>query len=193
MALTPIAMKCFERLVRSHMCSLDPLKFAYQANRSTDDTQTWIVVDDSSIHILYQWVLDFLTEHPQVVRMGKHTSPTLTLSTGAPHCVLSPLLYSLYIIDCTAMFSSKILVKFTNNTVVVSLMTNNEERAYLQDVENLIAWYQANNLSLNTTKTKEMVVDFSKKQARNCTISRAPVYRVSSFKHFGVHLTEDLS
>ncbi|KAI4883577.1 hypothetical protein NFI96_009971 [Prochilodus magdalenae] len=41
-ALTPIAMKCFERLILSHIkrslpSTLDPPQFAYRANRSTDD------------------------------------------------------------------------------------------------------------------------------------------------------------
>ncbi len=41
-ALTPIFSKCFEKLIRDHICSvlpasLDPLKFAYRRNRSTDD------------------------------------------------------------------------------------------------------------------------------------------------------------
>ncbi len=41
-ALTPIFSKCFEKLVREHICSvlpasLDPLQFAYCSNRSTDD------------------------------------------------------------------------------------------------------------------------------------------------------------
>ncbi len=41
-ALTPIFSKCFEKLVREHICSvlpasLDPLQFAYRSNRSTDD------------------------------------------------------------------------------------------------------------------------------------------------------------
>ena len=45
---------------------------------------------------LCNWILDFLTSRPQVVRMGNHTSSSLTLSTGAPQgCILSPLLYSL--------------------------------------------------------------------------------------------------
>ncbi len=40
-ALTPIFSKCFEKLVREHICSvlpasLDPLQFAYRSNRSTD-------------------------------------------------------------------------------------------------------------------------------------------------------------
>ncbi len=41
-ALTAIFSKCFEKLVREHICSvlpasLDPLQFAYRSNRSTDD------------------------------------------------------------------------------------------------------------------------------------------------------------
>ena len=42
-ALTSVAMKCFERLVMAHISTiipeiLDPLQFAYRSNRSTDDT-----------------------------------------------------------------------------------------------------------------------------------------------------------
>ncbi len=41
-ALTPIFSKCFEKLVREHICSVlpalqDPLQFAYRSNRSTED------------------------------------------------------------------------------------------------------------------------------------------------------------
>ena len=41
-ALTLVAMKCFERLVMAHNSilpdTLDPLQFAYRPNRSTDDS-----------------------------------------------------------------------------------------------------------------------------------------------------------
>ena len=39
-ALTPIIMKCFERVVLTHIQSsiLDPLQYIYQPNRSTSDT-----------------------------------------------------------------------------------------------------------------------------------------------------------
>ena len=44
--------------------------------------------------------------------------------------MLSPLLYSLY----THRHNSNAIVKFTDDTVVVGLITNNDERAYLQEV-----------------------------------------------------------
>lgn len=52
---------------------------------------------------LCDWILNFLSDRRQVVRMGNNTSSPLTLNTGAPQgCVLSPLLYSLYTHDCIA-------------------------------------------------------------------------------------------
>lgn len=45
-ALTSVVMTSFERLVLSHPKTftnplLDPLEFAYRANRSLEDTETW--------------------------------------------------------------------------------------------------------------------------------------------------------
>ena len=40
---------------------------------------------------LCNWILDFLTGHPQVVRVGNNTTATLILITGTPQgCILSP-------------------------------------------------------------------------------------------------------
>ncbi|XP_070398113.1 uncharacterized protein [Nothobranchius furzeri] len=53
-----------------------------------------------------------------------------------------------------------------------------------------------NNLLINISKTKELIVDFSTKPERNYqipVINECPVERVSSFKYLGVHITQDLS
>ena len=53
---------------------------------------------------LYNWVLDFLTGHLQMVKVGNSTSTLLILNTGAPQgCVLSPLLYSLFTHYCVSL------------------------------------------------------------------------------------------
>ncbi len=83
---------------------------------------------------LCSWILYFLTDRSQVVRMGNNTSSPLILNTGAPQgCVLSPLLYSLYTHDCTATHSSNIIVKFADDTTVIGLITDNDETAYREE------------------------------------------------------------
>ena len=104
---------------------------------------------------LCNWVLDFLTGCPQVVRVGNNISTSLILNTGAPQgYVLSPLLYSLFTHDSMAKHASNSIIKFADDTTVVGLITNNDETAYREE----------NNLTLNVNKTKEMIVDFRKQQ-----------------------------
>ncbi|KAK3513309.1 hypothetical protein QTP70_010001 [Hemibagrus guttatus] len=146
---------------------------------------------------LYQWISNFLTGRPQEVRMGRHVSASLTLSTGAPQgCVLSPLLYSLYTYDCVATTNSTTVIKFADDTVVVGLISDNNEMAYLEEIRNLENWCQRNNLLLNVSMTKELIVDFRTKQERNYqtpVINKSPVERVDSFRYLSVHITQDLS
>ena len=93
---------------------------------------------------LCNWILDFLTGRPQGVRVGNNTTATLILNTWAPQgCVLSPLLYSLFTHDCTARLDSNTIIKLANDTTVVGLITNNDERAY-REVRDLTVWCQDN-------------------------------------------------
>uniref|UniRef100_A0A673Y8N5 Reverse transcriptase domain-containing protein n=1 Tax=Salmo trutta TaxID=8032 RepID=A0A673Y8N5_SALTR len=80
---------------------------------------------------LCNWILDFLTGRPQVVRVGNNTSATLILNTGGPQgCVHSPLLYSLFTHACLAKHDSNIIIMFADNTTVVGLITDNNETTY---------------------------------------------------------------
>ncbi len=161
-------------------------------------TKLAVKVSDLGLNTsLCGWIQDFLTARPQVVKVGQFSSNSITLKEGAPQgCVLSPLLYSLYTHDCVSSHSSTSIVKFADDTVVLGLINNDDKAAYLDEVERLTSWCQDNCLSLNVNKTKELIVDFRKRQQRPYTplmISGTPVERVSSFKYLSVNISEDLT
>ncbi len=108
-----------------------------------------------------QLINSFLTYRQQLVRLGKFSSSTRSISTGAPQgCVLSPLLFSLYTNDCTSKDPSVKLLKFADDTTLIGLIQDGDDSAYRQEVKELAVWCSINNLELNTLKTVEMIVDF---------------------------------
>ena len=55
--------------------------------------------------------------------------------------MLSPLLYSLFTHNCMARHNSNTIIKFTDDTTVVGLITNNDETAYREEVRDLAGWF----------------------------------------------------
>ncbi len=73
------------------------------------------------------WLLDFLSDRMQRVRVNSTFSGTLITSTGSPQgCVLSPLLYILYTNDCVSRHRDRFILKLADDTVIVSLLTGDE-------------------------------------------------------------------
>ncbi|KAK3543953.1 hypothetical protein QTP70_031863 [Hemibagrus guttatus] len=177
--LTPIIMKCFERLVLPHIkasipTDLDSHQFAYHGNRSTEDVistalhtslshlehpKTYVrmlFVDFSSAFntivphklvdklnnlglttTLCSWILDFLTNRPQNVRVRNHTSANITLNTGVPQgCVLSPALFTLFTHDSKLNYGVRGVDGFAHDTTVVGLISGNDETHYREEEYN---------------------------------------------------------
>lgn len=80
--------------------------------------------------------------------------------------------------------------KFSDDTAVVSLKGGDEE--YRGTVGDFVEWSEHNHLHLNTTKTKEMGVDFRKGRKRTqstpITIRGTEVEVVSNHRYIGVQL-----
>ncbi len=236
-ALTSVAIKSFERLVLAYLKAsggpwLDPLQFAYRANRSVDDSVNMglhfilqhldrpgtyariLFVDFSSAFntiipdtlqnkltqlsvptSLCQWITSFLSDRQQLVRLGKFSSSTRTISTGAPQsCVLSPLLLSLYTNDCTSNDPSVKLLKFADDATLIGLIQDGDESAYRQEVKELAVWCSLNNLELNMLKTVEMIVDFRRNPTTlpPLTIMNNTVTAVESFRLLSTTISQDL-
>ena len=99
--------------------------------------------------------------------------------------VLSPLLHSLFTHKCVAVCDSNTIIKFADDTTVVGLITDDNVATY-REGRDLAVWCEDKNLSLNISKTKELIVDYRKRIG-------AVVERVESFKFLDVHITKELT
>ncbi|KAI3362828.1 hypothetical protein L3Q82_001662 [Scortum barcoo] len=96
------------------------------------------------------------------------------------------------------MYGSNSITKFADDITVIGLISDNDESHYRAEVEHLATWCADNNLLLNTSKTKELIVDFRKVKRE----THDPIHIngmavelecVSSFRFLGIHISENLS
>ncbi len=108
---------------------------------------TKLAVKLSDLGLNTSLVTGFKISSPPDHKWWKSASspPTQSPWIGAPQgWVLSPLLYSLYTHDCVSSHSSTSIIKFADDTVVLGLINNDDETAYLDEVERLTSWCQDN-------------------------------------------------
>jgi len=117
---------------------------------------------------LTSWIIDFLTARPQYVRMGRCVSGTLECGIWAPQgTVLAPFLLTRYTSDFRYNSESCHIQKYSDDTAVVASVCGGQEKEYRDLVESFYGWTKNNFLLLNTTKTKELVVDFRRSKTPN--------------------------
>lgn len=138
---------------------------------------------------LILWLSDFLSQRVQQVKVGSSLSDKTITNTGSPQgCVLSPLLYILYTNNCCSSYPGRHLIKFADDTALVSLLRE-DEQDHGPVLEEFLVWCEKSNLLLNTSKTKEMSIDFRKDKPTNPTvIGGQTIQSVTEYKYLGVVL-----
>ena len=85
-----------------------------------------------------------------------------TSFTGSPQgCVLSLLLCILYTNNCQSKYQNRRIIKFADDSVIFSLLEG-EEQGHGPVIEEIASWYKESFLELNMSKTKDMIIDFTK-------------------------------
>ncbi len=141
--------------------------------------------------LLLKWYYSFLTDRRQQVKVNHSISEVRRTSTGVPQgCVSSPILFTLYTNDCTSHDPSNLIIKYSDDTALLSLLYNDTNPSvYYSEVERFAKWCDLNHLIINIKKIEEMV--FDPKLVGNHSpvfIHEEPIKQVCSYKYLGVYM-----
>ena len=87
--------------------------------------------------------------------------------------------------DCVSHHFSVKCVQFAEDTTLEGLVANSDKSEYRHDVNMLVSWCDNNNLQLNASKTREIIVDYRK-------INVEIIERMDCFKCLGTIIPSDL-
>lgn len=86
---------------------------------------------------------------------------------------------------------SATIVKFADNNVMVVLISDSDERVYLEEIKQLKKWCQDSKLLLSVSKRKSCWWTAAKSRSGAFSLfSGAPVNIRDIFKYLGVHATQ---
>ncbi|KAI3351341.1 hypothetical protein L3Q82_005882 [Scortum barcoo] len=110
--------------------------------------------------------------------------------------VLSPVLFTLYTSDFQYKSEFCHVQKFWTDvfTAIVGCIRSGQEDEYRELIKDFVTWCDLNHLLLNTTKTREMVVDFRRPRPHPepVIIKGDCVEVVHTYKYLGVQLDDKL-
>ncbi|TKS65807.1 putative RNA-directed DNA polymerase from transposon BS [Collichthys lucidus] len=168
-ALTSHLMKTMERIILQHLrplvgAQLDPLQFADQPGIGVEDAVIYLLhrsllhLEDSrsTVRVMFfDFSSAFNTIQPSLLRVKMESAPQGT--------VLSPFLFTLYTSDFTHNTAHCHIQKFSDDTAVVGRVSEGDDLEYRTIIRDFVSWCELNQLQLNTSKTKEMIVNYQRK------------------------------
>ena len=109
------------------------------------------------------WCRNYLTDRHQSVKIGGKKSPCLPITCGVPQgSILGPLFFIIYVNDLLELFSNgRVRITLYADDTVLYISHQNSVRATIllqEGLEILSAWCIRNKLTINTKKTKHMIV-----------------------------------
>jgi len=106
---------------------------------------------------LLTWIVDFLSQRTQSVKVGNQVSSKTAVTSGIPQgSVLGPVLFLVFINDITSVVNCVVKL-FADDTKLYSEITSPEDcEAVQQDLDNLSSWSDTWLLRFNAAKCKSL-------------------------------------
>ena len=139
------------------------------------------------------WVIDFLSGTKQRVKISGVFSDWLPVNGGVPQgTVLGPILFLIMVNDLVVDHDRR--WKFVNNTSVSEVINKNEMGKMQYLVNDINTWCTKNDMKLNQTKCKDMIISFALEHPKldPIFIAEHELVPVSSAKILGMYISVDL-
>ena len=142
---------------------------------------------------VYNWLVDFFSGHSHCTmyrsQMSALKSITASIIQGSG---IGPAAYVANAGDLAAVTPGNSMCKFADDTYLVIPASNVDSRA--AEVDNVETWARTNNLTLNRSKTLEIVFHDTRRRRQVDPPPTLPgIVRATSMKILGVTLTNGLS
>jgi len=142
---------------------------------------------------LLLWLGSYLSNRQQRVRANQTISSWKQLKGGMPQgSWLGPLSFLVLVDDLT---TGCLTHKYVDDSTLSELLQSNFPHSSMTNyLQNLIDWTAVNDMQLNTSKTKEMILGcLAQTNLPLLTTSTGTIERVTSFKLLGVYIDSSLS
>ena len=144
------------------------------------------------------WILGYLTDRSQYVRMAskRALSHCLQSGAGAPRgAVLAPFLFTLCASDCRSGGPSCPLIKFADDAAMIGLVGDNDDAICRRRLAVFVNHCDADFLELGVSGAKGVIVDFrvSCSPPGSVVLRGGGVGRVSSCRCLGIMMDDGLA
>jgi hypothetical protein len=141
--------------------------------------------------VIIRWMMSFLTDRHQRVKIGDNLSGWLKMAAGMPQgSFLGPLTFIILIDNLRAACLTH---KFVDDTTLTEILNRRAASSMQTIVDDLVQQAADNAMNVNGRKTKELLIGpISRYPPPPLIVAGADVERVDSFKLLGVHVSSDL-
>ena len=142
------------------------------------------------------WFKSYLNDREQYVACGQAKSNMAAVNFGVPQgSNLGPLLFLIYINDLPKCLTNGQATLYADDTTIYNTAnhTNELQHKTNEDLKNLVEWFRANKLTLNTSKTYACMFGEKPTQEIEIKIGDTHINMSQSVKYLGVHVDSKLS